>query len=465
MISPDVIGRPGGVSSRTLALPSTIGEMDQPLVTTTDRLLNVPGGTIFSRQWTTPAAAGKIPLIMLHDSIGCVELWRELPETLAQRLQIPVIAYDRLGYGQSSARKELPKADFIYVEAEQTFPEVVKALGISEFFLLGHSAGGTISLVVASRMVDACHGVVSIASQSFIEDRTIASIKTAKKSFEPPEQLDRLKKYHGEKAKWVVDAWTEVWLLPEFRPWTLENDLPRIRCPILVLHGDTDEFGSVKIPEYIRDRTGGPVGMHIFKYCGHLPHRQQTEKVLNLVTQSPMFSGSKLLPQRVKDAIGKEAMRQPIHRVAPQGRTVSVVGDVYRFLATGEETEGKYAQWEAIVLPGGGPPPHVHSKEEEGFFILEGEITFTVSSERVVAQPGTFVNMPIGLVHGFKNETNRPARMIITVAPAGIENMFYEIGVPLAEGATAALPPTKEEIEKLMAAAPRYGIEIKVPGH
>jgi pimeloyl-ACP methyl ester carboxylesterase/quercetin dioxygenase-like cupin family protein len=439
--------------------------MNQAFVTSTDRLLNVPGGTIFSRQWTTPAAAGKIPLILLHDSIGCVELWRDFPATLAERLQVPVIAYDRLGYGQSSGRKELPKADFIYVEAERTFPEVVKALGISEFFLLGHSAGGTISLVVASRMADACHGVVSIASQSFIEDRTIKSIETAKKSFEPPEQLDRLKKYHGEKAKWVVDAWTEVWLLPEFRPWTLEKDLPRIRCPILVMHGDTDEFGSIKIPEYIRDRTGGPVEMHIFKYCGHLPHRQQTEKVLNLITQSPIFSTSNASVRRASSTRGKEAMRSPIHRTSPQGRTVGVVGDVYRFLATGQETEGKYAQWEAIVLPGGGPPPHVHSREEEGFFVLEGEITFNVSGERVVATPGTFVNMPIGVVHGFKNETTRSARMIITVAPAGIEQMFYEIGVPLAEGATSAAPPTKEEIEKLMTLAPKYGIEIKVPGH
>jgi quercetin dioxygenase-like cupin family protein len=140
------------------------------------------------------------------------------------------------------------------------------------------------------------------------------------------------------------------------------------------------------------------------------------------------------------------------------------VGDVYRFLATGEETNGKYALFEALVPPGGGPPPHVHSREEEGFYVLDGEITFTVNGERVVAKAGTFANMPVGTPHGFRNESDRPARMLISVAPAGLEQMFFEVGVPLAEGATAALPPTKAEIEKLLAVSPGYGVTILLPG-
>lgn len=157
--------------------------------------------------------------------------------------------------------------------------------------------------------------------------------------------------------------------------------------------------------------------------------------------------------------------RNPIINSAPQGRTVAVVGDVYRFLATGEDTNGKYALWEALVGPGGGPPPHVHSREEEGFYILEGEITFTINGERVVAAAGMFANMPVGTPHSFKNESNKPAKMLISVAPAGLEKMFFEVGVPLPEGATTALPPTKEEIEKLLTTAPSYGVEIRLPGH
>jgi len=156
---------------------------------------------------------------------------------------------------------------------------------------------------------------------------------------------------------------------------------------------------------------------------------------------------------------------KPTINTPPQGRTIAVVGDVYRFLMTGDETNGKYALWEALVPPGGGPPPHVHSREEEGFYILEGEITFTVNGEKTVANAGTFANMPVGTPHSFKNESDCPAKMLISVAPAGLEKMFFEVGVSLAEGATTALPPTKDEIEKLLAVAPKYGVEIKLPKH
>ena len=157
--------------------------------------------------------------------------------------------------------------------------------------------------------------------------------------------------------------------------------------------------------------------------------------------------------------------RNPTINMPPQGRTIAVVGDVYRFLATSEDTNGKYALWEALVPAGGGPPPHVHSLEEEGFYVLEGEITFTIGNQRLIASAGMFANMPVGTSHSFKNEGDKPAKMLISIAPAGLEKMFFEVGVPVPPGATTAAPPTKEEIEKLLAAAPRYGIEIKLPGH
>lgn len=157
-------------------------------------------------------------------------------------------------------------------------------------------------------------------------------------------------------------------------------------------------------------------------------------------------------------------LRQPIVRQPEEGLTISVVGDLYRFLATGDETDGKYAMFEAIVPPGGGPPPHMHSREEESFYILEGEITFTVNGQTIVATAGAFANMPIGSLHSFKNNSSKVARMIISVAPAGLEKMFFEVGVPLALGQMPS-PPSKAEIEKLLAVAPSYGVEIKVPEH
>src|SRR3954464_14822841 len=99
---------------------------------------------------------------------------------------------------------------------------------------------------------------------------------------------------------------------------------------------------------------------------------------------------------------------KPTIRKLAEGRTIAVVGDVYRFLATGDDTNGKYALWQAIVPPGGGPPPHAHSREEEGFYILEGKITLTVNGKRIVATAGMFATLPVGTPHSFKNESDKP---------------------------------------------------------
>lgn len=146
-----------------------------------------------------------------------------------------------------------------------------------------------------------------------------------------------------------------------------------------------------------------------------------------------------------------------------EGRRVGVVGDVYRFLATGQETGGKYATFEAIVPPGSGPPPHTHSREEESFLVLEGEVTFQLGDKRFLAGQGTFLNMPVGSQHCFKNESDKTARLLISLAPAGLEEMFLEVGQPLPDDAQAAPPPSEADIKKLLEAAPRYGVEIKVP--
>ena len=145
---------------------------------------------------------------------------------------------------------------------------------------------------------------------------------------------------------------------------------------------------------------------------------------------------------------------RPVVTTPAEGRTISLVGDIYRFLVVGEETGGRYALFEATVPPGGGPPPHRHSREEEGFYVLEGEVTVQVDDQHFVAGIGTFANMPVGSLHCFKNESGKPASMLIFVAPAGLEKMFLEVGQGVVPG-TRPLPPSREEIEKLLAVAPQ----------
>lgn len=133
-----------------------------------------------------------------------------------------------------------------------------------------------------------------------------------------------------------------------------------------------------------------------------------------------------------------------------QGETVGVAGDRYRFLAVGSETDRSYMIMEAEVPPGGGPPLHTHSREEEGFYVLAGEITFEADGETLTAGPGTFLNLPKGSRHRFENRTEAPARMLLLCAPSGIEDMFRD--------ADGREPP------ELMAICARYGITIFPPG-
>ena len=147
-------------------------------------------------------------------------------------------------------------------------------------------------------------------------------------------------------------------------------------------------------------------------------------------------------------------------RTADQAEKFAVAGDVYAFLATGEETNDAYALIEAAVPPGGGPPPHTQG-DVELFYVLKGEVTFTVEGEDVVAGPGTSVRVEPGVVHAFKNRSGAPARMLIQTLPAGMEHYFREVGRPAASMDDHA-PPTPQEIAKLKITAPKYGIELKI---
>lgn len=151
-----------------------------------------------------------------------------------------------------------------------------------------------------------------------------------------------------------------------------------------------------------------------------------------------------------------------LHRPAASGATYRGPGDIYRFLVTGAETGGAYFAMEALVPPGGGPPPHVHRNEDETFYVLEGRVDFRLGDERVTAGPGDFVNVPRGEVHNFHNAGGEEARLILTFTPAGIEH-FFEETLERALDPSALVPDDVAEVSARYAeAAPRYGMEFLV---
>ena len=152
-----------------------------------------------------------------------------------------------------------------------------------------------------------------------------------------------------------------------------------------------------------------------------------------------------------------------IHLGPSEGDAFSAVGDVYRVLASGRQTGDVYALSEIRVSPNNALPLHIHSREDECFFVLEGEIDFQVGDERITARPGTFIQGPRGIAHSFKNNTQLPARMLAFVTPAGFENFFKEFARPIASFDSPAMPLTKDEVDKLLIAAPKHGLQILPP--
>lgn len=146
-----------------------------------------------------------------------------------------------------------------------------------------------------------------------------------------------------------------------------------------------------------------------------------------------------------------------------KGKHIAIVGDINTILAFKEDTGGTYSFIEAKVFPGGGPIPHIQTREHEGFYVVEGQIIFYVDEQRIEAKPGTFVNIPPNVLHSFKNETNENAKLIIVLSPAGLEQFFVETGLEVSNNSVKPPPLTDEQIQKLVSLAPKYGMEIRPP--
>ncbi len=239
-------------------------------------------GKVFARKWT-PLQTQVSPIILFHDSLGSVELWRGFPAALAARTGRVVVAYDRLGFGQSDPRSDTLGMDFIAAEASSFFPALRAQLDLDHFIAFGHSVGGGMAVHCAARFADACDALITESAQAFIEDRTLQGIRAAQELFKDTAQVERLGKYHGDKTRWVLGAWIDTWLSPEFANWSLDAVLPRVTCPLLAIHGSDDEYGSPRHPERIGRLAGGPKQVEVMAATHHVPHREREQAVLALV--------------------------------------------------------------------------------------------------------------------------------------------------------------------------------------
>ena len=251
-------------------------------VTTRERLsIPLPEGRVEAVR-IVPAGArpGLSPLVFLHDALGAVSLWRDLPDRLCGALGREGLAFDRLGSGRSDPRPGPPGFRFLEIEATERLPGVLRQAGIRRPVLFGHSDGASIALLFAAAFPEVPAAVVSIAAHVFVEDETIAGIEEAVQAWKTTDLPERLGRHHGEKTESVFRAWSETWRDAAFRGFSAVEAIRPVRCPLLVIQGERDEYGTVAQVKAIASAVSGPVRSLVLPGLGHFPHREDPERVL-----------------------------------------------------------------------------------------------------------------------------------------------------------------------------------------
>ena len=228
--------------------------------------------------WLEPRVARGTTIVMLHEGLGSIALWRDFPHRLAERTRCGVLVYSRYGHGNSDELGEKRPVEFMHHEGEVVLPELLHKLGIANPILLGHSDGGSIALIFAGRYPQRPRALILEAPHVFVEDLSVASIAAAKVRYESTDFRNRLGCYH-EHVDATFWGWNDIWLEPNFRAWNIESYLNSIRCPVLCIQGEEDEYGTPAQVEAIREQVPG-TELLMLPDCKHSPHRDQREATL-----------------------------------------------------------------------------------------------------------------------------------------------------------------------------------------
>jgi pimeloyl-ACP methyl ester carboxylesterase len=224
-------------------------------------------------------------LVFLHEGLGCIEFWRDFPEMLCKATGCSGLVYDRKGYGGSEKFEGPWPPDYLQKESLTYLPELLKECHIDHAILIGHSDGGTIALITAAIHGNLVCAVITEAAHIFVEEQTITGIRKAVEAFETTPLKEKLSRYHKENTETIFYRWADRWLSSEFLKWNIERYLPKIICPIFVLQGCDDEYGTSAQIQGIVNQASGPVSSKLIPGCGHVPHHQAKDEVLSEMTQ------------------------------------------------------------------------------------------------------------------------------------------------------------------------------------
>ncbi len=248
-------------------------------LTIDDGFLPAGGRRLEYCHWRQQSPRGPT-LVLLHEGLGSVAMWKKFPEQLALHTGCSVFAWSRAGYGNSD-KTELPRVPgYMHPEALEVLPAVLNFLDVPEVVLLGHSDGASIALIHAGGVRDdRVKALIVMAPHVFIEQICVEQIARARSAYESGDLRERLAKYHAH-VDHVFWGWNDIWLHPDFPAWNIEPYLANIRVPVLVIQGADDEYGTLAQVHAVRNQVPGRVDTLILSDCGHSPHRDQPAATL-----------------------------------------------------------------------------------------------------------------------------------------------------------------------------------------
>jgi len=246
------------------------------------------GAIVADRKRLEAAAYGPPPgaaptIVMLHEGLGCVALWRDFPAQLAAATGWGVFAYSRAGYGRSDP-VDLPRPlDYMTREARFSLPAVLDAIGYQRGLLFGHSDGASIAAIYAGEHADErVKGLILMAPHVFTEEPGLASIAEARRAYETGDLRAKLARYHAHVDSAFL-GWSGAWLDPGFKAWNIEDFVGRWRVPALLIQGADDQYGTIAQIRAIEARTSAPVANLILDACRHSPHIEQPQATLDAI--------------------------------------------------------------------------------------------------------------------------------------------------------------------------------------
>jgi len=227
--------------------------------------------------WVGAEESRHPPVVFLHEGLGSVAMWKDFPARMCEAHGLRGLVFSRYGYGRSTPKPpdERWSPEFMHQQAHEVLPALFAALGIGRPWLFGHSDGGSIALLYAARFDKEVSGVVTVAPHLFVEDVSIASIEKAREAYATTDLRGRLARYHDDPDS-AFRGWNDVWLSPAFRDWNIEAEIASIRCPVLAVQGEDDEYGTLEQIRAIARRLP-KTRLLVIPKCGHSPHRDQPE--------------------------------------------------------------------------------------------------------------------------------------------------------------------------------------------